>query len=263
MKSTAPTPNPIVPPPNPIVPTAPQPASRPALVELVRDLLDDGLHAQAPDGVHAVRRAKLFAARRRALDKVPGSLGRIHPEGHLNGQELAYPARFSGAADARLDLPPSGFSWFERARARWTAPDATSPDEPRWPRRLGFAVLVVLALALQFTAEEAELRQSQREGDTDAQLLTGELPLEAYSDRGFAVFLRNMLINRADQEDDSSAAQGEEEDAEAQDAEETGGEIEADAEATLTSSPPPAGHTLPSTTGPASSIRQGAGRESR
>jgi hypothetical protein len=66
-------------------------------------------------------------------------------------------------------------------------------------------VVLAVGLAIQFTAEDAEVRQSQREGDTDAQILTGELPLDAYADRGFAVFLRNMLISKPDLASDREA----------------------------------------------------------
>jgi len=156
------------------------------------------LDAQGPHGLRAGLRERLFAARRRALDEVPGSLsGAASPALHKQGA-LTYPRRLSGAGNVPVDLSPGGFSWLERARALFT-PSADSPsEEGRWPRRFGLAALLAVGLAIQLAAEDAEVRQSLREGDTDAQMLTGELPLDAYADRGFAVFLRNMLISRPD-----------------------------------------------------------------
>ena len=156
------------------------------------------MDAQGPHGLRAGLRERLFAARRRALDEVPGSLsGAASPALHKQGA-LTYPRRLSGAGNVPVDLSAGGFSWLERARALFT-PSADNPsEEGRWPRRFGLAALLAVGLAIQLAAEDAEVRQSLREGDTDAQMLTGELPLDAYADRGFAVFLRNMLINRPD-----------------------------------------------------------------
>jgi len=68
-----------------------------------------------------------------------------------------------------------------------------------WLERLLAAALVALVLAsLQFAMDEAEVQVFMREGETDARLLTDDLPLDAYADRGFAVFLRNVTVHGLD-----------------------------------------------------------------
>jgi len=171
---------------------------QPSAPQFLRDLLNEGLHPASPRGLSASWRERLFAARRNALDEVPGSAKRKAPTPALEGDALLYPTRLSGAGDLRIHLPEAGFSWLERARTLFAPAGRSSSEESRWPKRLGLVALLAVGLAIQFTAEDAEVRQSQREGDTDAQILTGELPLDAYADRGFAVFLRNVLINKPD-----------------------------------------------------------------
>jgi hypothetical protein len=171
---------------------------KPSAPQFLRDLLNEGLHPESPRGLNASLRERLFVARRNALDEVPGSVKRKASTPMLPSNALLYPTRLSGAGDLRIHLPEAGFSWLGRARAFLSPGNPSSPEDSRWPRLLGLAVVLAVGLAIQFTAEDAEVRQSQREGDTDAQILTGELPLDAYADRGFAVFLRNMLISKPD-----------------------------------------------------------------
>jgi hypothetical protein len=61
---------------------------------------------------------------------------------------------------------------------------------PFWQRAASFAPLVLLVLGLFLIQHGAELEQVHAAAEVDAQLLKDVLPPDAYSDPGFAEFLR-------------------------------------------------------------------------
>jgi hypothetical protein len=93
-----------------------------------------------------------------------------------------------------------------------------------WLERLLAAALVALVLAsLQFAMDEAEVQVFMREGETDARLLTDDLPLDAYADRGFAVFLRNVTVHGLDNDGAVDDTASDEAPAEAEESKESSG----------------------------------------
>jgi hypothetical protein len=86
-----------------------------------------------------------------------------------------------------------GISQADLFKHRWQARLSQWFGRSSWLERLFVATLLASMLfSVQFALEEAEVQVFMREGETDAILLTNELPLDAYADRGFAVFLRNQ-----------------------------------------------------------------------
>jgi len=154
-----------------------------------RRLLDHGLQAESGRAPSKATKDKLFLARRKALDAMPtrGSFAakalvdqglRVASDGSALAVGYAPPLAQGAASSGWNRLTQTLAQWFDRSSA---------------PQRLVFATLLAMMLvSLNFAIEEAEVQLSMREGETDAQLLTDALPLDAYVDRGFAVFLRNI-----------------------------------------------------------------------
>ncbi|HAB47332.1 MAG TPA: hypothetical protein DCE31_03490 [Lautropia sp.] len=178
-----------------------------------RKLLDEGLRHDAGLGLNKSTRDRLLSARRQALQAIPETSGQaslVHAD-----------------ADATLQVGPGGAAITlgygrrgdhglrSRVRHRWQVMVAQHFSRANWLERLFVIALLVLMLtSVKLAMEEAEVQVFMREGETDAKLLTNELPLDAYADRGFAVFLRNISAHgyASDPDSDQSAVEDAQED---------------------------------------------------
>jgi hypothetical protein len=61
---------------------------------------------------------------------------------------------------------------------------------PWWQRLASFLPLVVLVCGFVLITQQAELEQVHAAAEVDAMLLADDLPPDAYTDPGFAQFLR-------------------------------------------------------------------------
>jgi len=165
-----------------------------------RRLLDQSLQADSGSAPSKAVRERLFLARRKALDAVPepaSGFGRVFLDQSLaSGSPGAAALGFGRRGVNTFNPAPSRLldglhNWF--GRSSW------------FERTSGVLLLVLMLGSLQYALEEAEVRVLMREGETDAQLLSDELPLDAYADRGFVVFLRNITASGLDTADESEA----------------------------------------------------------
>ncbi len=128
----------------------------------IRQALNEGARLDGDRGTRIV--ARLRAARERALER--RRIARAPSPAWLRGAALDTSAGATGGpADA------GGFSW-----------------------RLLFATaLLAVGLFAIYNGQQAE-RAAEVE-ELDAQLLTGDLPLDAYLDRGFEAWLKKVSAN--------------------------------------------------------------------
>ncbi|MFM1938527.1 MAG: DUF3619 family protein [Burkholderiaceae bacterium] len=160
-----------------------------------RRLLDDGLQSDSGRGLSKSTRDRLLVARRKALHAIP------RPSSQLSVASAGEALRI-GSGGAAMTIG------YAQKAARRLESSTKNPllgrlerwfGDSSWLERLLAAALVALVLAsLQFAMDEAEVQVFMREGETDARLLTDDLPLDAYADRGFAVFLRNVTVHGLD-----------------------------------------------------------------
>jgi hypothetical protein len=157
-----------------------------------RRLLDDGLQSDSGRGLSKSTKDRLLLARRKALDAIPRQEA-SESEAHADH------AIHLGASGAAINLGYGrhlGISQADLFKHRWQARLSQWFGRSSWLERLFVATLLASMLfSVQFALEEAEVQVFMREGETDAKLLTNELPLDAYADRGFAVFLRNLSVH--------------------------------------------------------------------
>lgn len=160
-----------------------------------RRLLDDGLQSDSGRGLSKSTRDRLLVARRKALHAIPRSSSQLSVASagealRIGSGGAAMTIGYAQKAARRLESSTKN-SLLGRLE-RWFG-------DSSWLERLLAAALVALVLAsLQFAMDEAEVQVFMREGETDARLLTDDLPLDAYADRGFAVFLRNVTVHGLD-----------------------------------------------------------------
>jgi hypothetical protein len=96
------------------------------------------------------------------------------------------------AASRRLALhrrkKPGLMAWMPRARLSDLGGTLSAP--PTWLGKLGMLlVLLVLAIALNSMVEEARLQRVIETAEMDVAVLSDELPLSAYTDKGFDAYL--------------------------------------------------------------------------
>lgn len=130
--------------------------NEPAFAGRVCRALDAGLD-QLPDRIDE----RLAAARGAALARLPDASGRAAP---------CAPAGSRRPVDER---PASG-------------------DDPGWLRWLPVPVAtMVLAVGLLGVWHWSDMRRAQELAALDVAILADDLPLSAYADKGFGVYLRN------------------------------------------------------------------------
>lgn len=159
-----------------------------------RRLLDDGLQSDSGRGLSKSTRDRLLVARRKAVHAIPDPQASFRWPAHealsIGSGGAAMTIGYAQKAARRLES--STKNPLLGRLERWFGNSS-------WLERLLAAALVALVLAsLQFAMDEAEVQVFMREGETDARLLTDDLPLDAYADRGFAVFLRNVTVHGLD-----------------------------------------------------------------
>ena len=185
-----------------------------------RRLLDDGLQSDSGRGLSKSTRDRLLVARRKALHAIP------RPSSQLSVASAGEALRI-GSGGAAMTIG------YAQKAARRLESSTKNPllgrlerwfGNSSWLERLLAAALVALVLAsLQFAMDEAEVQVFMREGETDARLLTDDLPLDAYADRGFAVFLRNVTVHGLDNDGAVVDTASDEAPAEAEESKESSG----------------------------------------
>lgn len=185
-----------------------------------RRLLDDGLQSDSGRGLSKSTRDRLLVARRKALHAIPRSSSQLSVASagealRIGSGGAAMTIGYAQKAARRLESSTKN-SLLGRLE-RWFG-------DSSWLERLLAAALVALVLAsLQFAMDEAEVQVFMREGETDARLLTDDLPLDAYADRGFAVFLRNVTVHGLDNDGAVVDTASDEAPTEAEESKETSG----------------------------------------
>ncbi|MFM7385872.1 MAG: DUF3619 family protein [Betaproteobacteria bacterium] len=185
-----------------------------------RRLLDDGLQSDSGRGLSKSTRDRLLVARRKALHAIPRSSHQLSVASagealRIGSGGAAMTIGYAQKAARRLESSTKN-SLLGRLE-RWFG-------DSSWLERLLAAALVALVLAsLQFAMDEAEVQVFMREGETDARLLTDDLPLDAYADRGFAVFLRNVTVHGLDNDGAVVDTASDEAPTEAEESKETSG----------------------------------------
>lgn len=165
----------------------------PSQTEL-RQLLDQSLASNSELAVSKAVRERLFLARRKALDAVPQT--KLTPNAAL--VEHSVSVSHQGAM-VSIGMRRRVFPELAELSPRWLGGVERWFRQSSWIERSFVTFLLVLMFAsVQYAFEEAEVQILMREGETDAALLSNELPLDAYSDRGFAVFLQNLAGNGLD-----------------------------------------------------------------
>lgn len=112
---------------------------------------------------------RLEKSRNAALQRMPGELAQA--------ERVPAPGRLATS----LSLSPDG--------AAAIGPDG---ELPRW-LRVASSVVPILALAagLVLISDWVEADRAAEIADVDVEVLVGDLPISAYADRGFGVFLKN------------------------------------------------------------------------
>jgi hypothetical protein len=176
-----------------------------------RRLLDDGLQRDAGYGLNKSTRDRLLLARRKALQAIPPASEHallVDADETLQVGPGGAAIAFGYGRQAHRGLSSNG-------RHRWQDMIARLFARASWLERLlVISLLALILVSVRLAIEEAEVQVLMHEGETDAKLLTNELPLDAYADRGFAVFLRNISAHgfASDQESDQSTADDAQED---------------------------------------------------
>ncbi|NBU50384.1 MAG: DUF3619 family protein [Betaproteobacteria bacterium] len=152
------------------------PAAEDRLGTLLAARLDEGLLSMGPDISERLRFARERAVARARQARLQAATGPVLTSWQAGGLSLAG----SGAG--------AGGGW-----GVWSSRAASPRGTGSWWTKL-VSVLPLLVLALGFLAIQDTLmeRQIQAAAEVDAALLTDDLPPQAYSDPGFAEFLRRV-----------------------------------------------------------------------
>lgn len=147
--------------------------------QLLAARLDEGLHSLGPDIGERLRFARERAIARARHARLQASTA---PVGHW---QLAPGTVLAGAAagiGARVGDGAPG----------WSLALGGSPSTPGgwWTKLVSALPLLILALGFLAIQDTLTERQVQAAAEVDAALLTDDLPPQAYSDPGFAQFLR-------------------------------------------------------------------------
>lgn len=114
---------------------------------------------------------RLEKSRHAALQRMPGAAVSAQPD----GLHRAAPASITLSADGAAAIGPGG-----------------EGELPRW-WRVAVSVVPILAVAagLALIADWVDADRASEIADVDVAVLVDELPISAYADRGFGVFLKN------------------------------------------------------------------------
>ena len=147
--------------------------------------LDEGLHTLGPDISERLRFAREKAVARARQARLQAAVQGVAAPGMTWGMSAGLTLAGAGAAGhggGSLGAWSGGMG-----------PNAgTGPSSSWWSKLVSALPLLILALGFLAIQDTLNERQIQAAAEVDAALLADDLPPQAYSDPGFAEFLRRQ-----------------------------------------------------------------------